>query len=115
MENLIEETIATWVKKLYSGRRAQFGIKACPLCRVFFKFGSLSQCAGCHIYRRTGITGCGGTPYEGVEIAHDYYLSQVAEYRGQGITLSELKVAFRLRQKAIRKEIEFLESLRCPS
>ena len=41
----------------------EFGVNTCPLCAKYFKEDNKDSCKGCPIYKKTGQSGCEGTPY----------------------------------------------------
>lgn len=73
---------------------------ACDLCDEFHdKYDDLPECAGCPVYKKTGQTGCTGTPYFPAHHA-------LRDWRFKGT--SSHKQAWR---KAAQAELDFLISL----
>lgn len=94
---LLQETLKIWQDKLGKDiKNLRFGPKHCPLCKVYFGRG----CEGCPISDYTNSRYCGSTPYE-------FVLGVVVCYKDN----EDKPTAHEHIQKAIKKEITFLEKL----
>lgn len=69
-KKLINQSIQHWTRLATGKRRKDENIftSDCPLCRVYYN-RSLQSCKGCPIAKKTGLTGCNGTPWRGANMA----------------------------------------------
>lgn len=89
----LEGSIAKW-RGIVAATVMNEGAQNCPLCQKFNRTVNvlaLPGCQDCPVKMKTGLAGCGGTPYEDYEEAGDDEVEQA---------------------KAARAELAFLESLR---
>ena len=89
-EKALDMSIEHWYR--VKSDNENVGQASCRLCKVYQKLTDevAIVCAGCPVYKKTGMICCGSTPY-----------SEYAVYRGK----SEPK-----RKRLAQAEIEFLES-----
>lgn len=65
----LKGSIEKWRRIVYEGA-SNGGPKDCPLCVLFNNretWFSNKVCVGCPVMEKTGLYGCGGTPYEMLE------------------------------------------------
>lgn len=98
----LKASIAAWEKKAVAEnvRGVSIGVKACPLCQIFFS--SKTKCNGCPVSKKTGLGGCLGTPYEDTGYALITWI---------GLRHTESRDAF---HAAAHAEVAFLRSLLPP-
>jgi len=61
--SLICKSIEHWVEVFKDPENTLTSYKTCPLCGEYNQADSVSTCAGCPIFLRTGKVHCKGTPY----------------------------------------------------
>ena len=71
---------------------------ACALCTIYSNFSVwINECGGCPIEHKTGVSGCGKTPYEKAERLLQQWIRKDEKPKGF--------------EKAVAAEIAFLEEL----
>jgi|JI10StandDraft_1071094.scaffolds.fasta_scaffold233918_4 hypothetical protein len=92
----LEASIEKWKRNSIAEAPEKYltGFRDCPLCDLFWD----ADCIGCPVFKRTGETGCYGTPYTTAEKAR-----RPENWDFDGGALA---------RKTALDEVVFLESLR---
>lgn len=91
----LKRSITEKWEPIRDGRMVDLGIANCPLCYLYVE----DDCCGCPISEKTGLPGCGGTPYMQWD---DYFELK---------DISEHKVTDPESEALAQAEIDFLRSL----
>lgn len=93
----LKGSIAKW-QAIAKGTGIDRGMDNCPLCQKFYTLERAhveEGCNSCPVFKKTGLQGCGGTPY-------DDWVSNPSVF-GRATTPKFKKIA--------RDEVKFLKSL----
>lgn len=116
----LEQSIAHWGDNVAAETLEEVSLngKDCALCQMFFDGGKADCCSCCPVRIRTGISYCGGTPYESACNARDEWEESIDRYRdwdGNVTSTKEIDDTPEAWRTAARAEHEFLKSLRQPT
>jgi len=107
MTKLTEQALKGSIKKwthIVGRTGLDFGIKNCPLCRMFYNTGIGNKlCNGCPVSKKSTKASCRGTPYEDWE----FHYCTIHLNRFPYSVVKGCKTCLLL----AKKELEFLKSL----
>jgi hypothetical protein len=103
----LEKSIAHWKQNAtqYLVTKVEISSKACECCIQFYNETDLPSCHNCPIYQFTGERNCDNTPYDTVMHIKGKLLCE-------NTMMNRVKEVTPELNKAIRKEVDFLEALK---
>ena len=106
----IDGSVQKWLD-IATGHAADQGSANCPLCQLFFWRDDTEDCCwGCPVSKKTGQTGCRGTPY--YQFAGAFY-EDLMELAGLSHhPLAPMTAIGPKSQQAALEEAEFLSKLK---